>query len=134
MIGSINKYDTIDKYNKLEANMMKINKNMSNKNTSFQSMLDDKNNIFDKTGKIDQKKLNKNQKKLFDSCIEIESFFWKQLLNEMKKTINKYKLLDGGQAEEIFTDMLYDEYSKMMAKNSNTNIAVDMFKQLYKNI
>ena len=51
----------------------------------------------------------------------------------MKKTINKYKLIDGGPAEEIFTDFLYDEYSMLCAKSSS-NLATIMFKQLSKNL
>ncbi len=67
---------------------------------------------------------------LKDKCIEMESFLWKQVLNEMKKTINKNKLLDGGQAEDIFTDFLYDEYAMMMAKNGHSGLADTMYKQL----
>ena len=81
-------------------------------------------------GKINENKLNKQEKKLYSTCVEMESLLWKQVLNSMKKTINKYKLLDGGQGEEIFTDFLYDEYSSMMAKNSATGISVELYKQL----
>ncbi len=71
-----------------------------------------------------------NDKKLREKCTEMESLLWKQVLNAMKKTIDKHKLLDGGQAEEIFSDFLYDEYAMMMAKNSGTGISDTMYKQL----
>lgn len=82
------------------------------------------------TGKVDKVKLTKEESKLYDSCVEMESLLWKQMLNAMKKTINKTKLLDGGQTEEIFTDFLYDEYATNMAKNSNSKISETLFRQL----
>lgn len=84
-------------------------------------------------GKIDTKKLTKEETKLYDSCVEMESLLWKQMLNAMKKTINKTKLIDGGQTEEIFTDFLYDEYASNMAKSSNSKISETLFRQLYGN-
>ena len=51
----------------------------------------------------------------------------------MRKTVNKYKLIDGGTAEEIFTDFLYDEYSMLCAKSSS-NLAATMYKQLSRNL
>ena len=74
--------------------------------------------------------MTKEEAKLYDSCVEMESLLWKQMLNAMKKTINKTKLIDGGQTEEIFTDFLYDEYATNMAKNSNSKISETLFRQL----
>lgn len=105
-----------------------VNNNLKKtKDNTFSNMLEDK---IKKDGSVNMQALDKREKKLFDSCIEMESLLWKQVLNEMKKTVNKVKLLDGGQAEDIFTDFLYDEYSSMMAKNANTKIADTLFKQL----
>ena len=85
---------------------------------------------LNKDGSVNQKKLDARDKKLFESCQDMESLLWKQVLNEMKKTINKYRLTEESQAENIFTDFLYDEYSEMMTKNSKTMISDTMFKQL----
>jgi len=82
------------------------------------------------TGQVDTTKLSSDEKEVYDRSVEMESFLWKQVLNSMKQTINKSKLIDGGQTEEIFTDFLYDEYSMMMAKKSGTGIADTLFKQL----
>ncbi|HBD95131.1 MAG: hypothetical protein A2015_06330 [Spirochaetes bacterium GWF1_31_7] len=82
------------------------------------------------TGQVDTSKLSSDEKEVYDRSVEMESFLWKQVLNSMKQTINKSKLIDGGQTEEIFTDFLYDEYSMMMAKKSGTGIADTLFKQL----
>ena len=101
--------------------------NNKDKNVSFSRMLKDK---INQDGTINQNKLTKKEKKLHNTCVEMESLLWKLVLNSMKKTINKYKLIDGGQSEEIFTDFLYDEYAMMLAKNSNTNLAGNIYKQL----
>jgi flagellar protein FlgJ len=37
-----------------------------------------------------------------------------QMLKEMRKTVKKTGLIHGGQAEEIFSDMLDQERSKTM--------------------
>lgn len=93
----------------------------------FEILLKEK---LNKDGTVNKNKLDKKEQKLFDACVEMESLLWKQVLNTMKKTINKYKLLDGGQAEEIFSDFLYDEYALLMAKNSKTKIADQLFFKL----
>ena len=85
---------------------------------------------IDKNGEININKLSGKEKKLYDSCVEMESLLWKIILDSMRKTTNKYKLIYGGQAEEIFTDFLYDEYAMMMSKNTQTGLSKEMFKQL----
>ena len=52
------------------------------------------------------------------------------MLNSMRQTVNKTGLLDGGMAEDVFEDMLYDEYSKLMAKNANLGLTDLLYKQL----
>ena len=71
-----------------------------------------------------------NDQKLYKVCVEFESLFVKQMLNSMKKTVEKGEILHGGYAEEIFEDMLYDEYALLMAKSSGFGIADMVYKQL----
>ena len=112
----------------IKSNITK-NTDTSEKST-FKKMLDDK--IYN-NGKVNIKNLSPREKKLYDSCVELESFLWKNVLKAMRQTINKYKLIDGGPAEEIFTDFLYDEYSMLCAKSSS-DLASTMFKQLSQNL
>jgi Rod binding domain-containing protein len=81
-------------------------------------------------GSVNEAKLDAREKKLFDSCEDMESLLWKQVLNKMKKTTNQYRLTEESQAENVFSDFLYDEYAGMLSKNSNTRISDEMFKQL----
>jgi flagellar protein FlgJ len=69
-------------------------------------------------------------RKLFEACQDFEALFIKQMLNAMRKTINKTHLIDGGMAEEIFEDMLYDEYAKKMAKTAQFGLADMLYRQL----
>ncbi|MCB1176328.1 MAG: rod-binding protein [Leptospiraceae bacterium] len=70
------------------------------------------------------------RKKLFNASVEFESMFVKIMLNQMKKSINKQGFIHGGYAEEVFEDMLYDEYSKDISKNSSLGLAEQMYQSL----
>ena len=131
---SININDAIWSKQQLNLNNIKsdINKNVDNlKVQSFEKMLEEK---IGKDGKVKVDNLTKREKRLYDSCVEMESFLWKNVLNSMKSTINKYKLIDGGLSEEFFTDMLYDEYAMICAKSSSSNLASIMYEQLSRNM
>lgn len=64
------------------------------------------------------KELPENKKKelakLKSACADFESIFMQQMLKEMRKTVKKTGMVHGGQAEEIFSDMLDEERSKTM--------------------
>ncbi len=67
---------------------------------------------------------------LYKACVDFESLFIKQMLDVMRKTVKKEGLMDGGMSEEIFTDMLYDEYSKKMAETSQFGLARMIYEQV----
>ena len=54
------------------------------------------------------------------------------MLKEMRKTVNKSGLVDGGMAEEIFEDMLYDEYAKEFSKTKAFGLAEIIYNQMEK--
>ncbi|MCW7481635.1 rod-binding protein [Leptospira kanakyensis] len=70
------------------------------------------------------------RKKLYDASVEFESVFVKMMLKEMKNSVHKEKLIDGGYAEEIFEDMLYDEYAKNISQNESMGLAEEIYKQM----
>ena len=74
------------------------------------------------------------RKKLFDASVEFESIFVKMMLSQMKKSVEKSGMIDGGHAEEIFEDMLYDEYAKNISKNESLGIAEEIYKSLSKSL
>jgi flagellar protein FlgJ len=67
--------------------------------------------------------------KLFSVCKDFESLFIKQMLDVMRKSVPKDGILEGGFAEDIFDDMLYDEYSKKMADTAKFGIAETIYNQ-----
>lgn len=69
--------------------------------------------------------------KLYEQCREFEGLFVEMMLKEMRGTLNKENdILDGGQAEEIFEDMLYQEYAKGMTKSTNFGLADKVYLEL----
>jgi peptidoglycan hydrolase FlgJ len=72
----------------------------------------------------------KKDEKLYKVCVEFESLFIKQMLDAMRKSVEKSDFLHGGMAEDIFEDMLYDEYSMLMAKNSGFGLSDMVYRQL----
>ncbi len=55
---------------------------------------------------------------------EFEALLVKQMLDAMRATRNKEnELVNGGMAEDIFEDMLYTEYSRLMARNGDLGLA-----------
>ena len=73
---------------------------------------------------------NSDDAKLRQSCEDFEAMFVKQMLDSMKSTINKSGFIKENMGEQIFDDMLGDEYAKSMANNSDFGIADMMYKQL----
>ncbi len=70
-------------------------------------------------------------RRLWDACLEMESIFVGRMLKEMRNTLEpENRLIHGGQAEEIFTDMLYDQYALMLSRTSNLGIARLMYREL----
>jgi peptidoglycan hydrolase FlgJ len=67
---------------------------------------------------------------LYKQCQDFESIFVKQMLDSMNQTIDKSGMLDNGMGQDIFNDMLYDEYAKSMSKTANFGIADTMYRQL----
>jgi Rod binding domain-containing protein len=74
-------------------------------------------------------KIDKSSR-LYRVSQEFEAIFIKQMLNVMRKSVSKTGLMDGGMAEEIFEDMLYDEYAQKMAETGSFGIANMIYKQL----
>ncbi|HNR89889.1 MAG TPA: rod-binding protein [Spirochaetota bacterium] len=71
-------------------------------------------------------------KRLMDACVEMESLFVSKMLKEMRKTVQKGEMLHGGFAEEIFEDMLYDNYALEMSKTANMGLAKMLYGELSK--
>jgi len=78
---------------------------------------------------LSQKQI-KDLTKLKELSIEFESFFMKETVDAMRKTVPKSGLIDGGNAEEIYRSMYDDQLSKSMAESGGTGIAKAIFNQM----
>ena len=68
---------------------------------------------------------------LYAQCQEFESIFVKMMLKEMRKTVDKSdSIISGGFAEDIYRDMLDDEYAKSMSKTARFGLADLLYRQL----
>jgi len=76
------------------------------------------------TSKIDKKSA------LYDQCQQFEAIFAKMMLKEMRNTVDKNGIISGGWAEDIYQDMLDDQYSASMAKTANFGLADELYRQL----
>jgi peptidoglycan hydrolase FlgJ len=54
---------------------------------------------------------------------DFESIFTGIMLKSMRASIQKSEMFSGGNAEEIYSGMLDQEYSKAMASESNSDLA-----------
>jgi len=75
-----------------------------------------------KTKKIDR------TSELYQKAQELENYFVKQMLSEMRKSVNKAQESDF--ATKMYEDMLWDEYSEAMTKNAGFGLADQIYNQL----
>lgn len=66
------------------------------------------------------------------TCVDLEALFVSQLLKEMRDTVPKSGLMDGGQAEEIYTSLLDSHLSREIASNGSLEFAKKLYEQLSK--
>lgn len=72
--------------------------------------------------------LKGERKKLYETAQKFQAMFFDMMLDSMRKTVNKEdNPLHGGNRQEIFEDMLYEEYSQQMSKASGKNLAADIY-------
>jgi flagellar protein FlgJ len=79
--------------------------------------------------KVSKSDIDKTDR-LYELCVELETFLVKNLLNTMRNTVQKSSLIDEGFAGEIYEDMLYDEYAKDFTKNAGFGLAEQAYLQL----
>ncbi|MGA2973920.1 MAG: rod-binding protein [Spirochaetia bacterium] len=68
---------------------------------------------------------------LYKACEDFEALFIKQMLDAMRKTINKEDdMLGNGMGQDMYEDMLYDEYAKKMASTAQFGLADTIYRQV----
>lgn len=102
-------------------------------NNNYQQMAQYRlNNQSEVNSKNKLKNADKNKKEELQKVAEqFSSVFIKKMFSSMKKTLSDDKMIDGGYAEDVFSDMLYREYSKMAGKQG---LLADLNKTLVKQL
>jgi flagellar protein FlgJ len=73
--------------------------------------------------------MEKDDTKLKKTCQDMEAMFLNMLMADMRKTVQKSKLVDSSK-EEIMTSMLDSEMTKDMAKAGGMGLADMLYRQL----
>jgi flagellar protein FlgJ len=68
--------------------------------------------------------------KLYEQCLELETFLVKTLIKSMRGTVQKSELIDTGFAGQMYEDMLYDEYAKDFTKSAGFGLAETAYLEL----
>ncbi len=76
---------------------------------------------------IQQKNIDKTSE-LYEKSMQLESYFVKQMLSEMRKTVHRSNESDF--ARQTYEDMLYDEYADAMTKNAGFGLADQIYLSL----
>ncbi|HYF84396.1 MAG TPA: rod-binding protein [Clostridia bacterium] len=76
----------------------------------------------------------KDEKKLKKACSDLEAIFVNMMFKQMRNTVQKSDLVDGGSAEEMYEDMLFDKYAEEVSKGQGTGLGDVLYKQLSKNM
>ncbi len=73
---------------------------------------------------------DENGGRLREACTEFESLFIHLLLKELRATVGKSGLMDGGQAEEVYTGMMDTEMARDLAAKGGIGLADILYRQL----
>lgn len=76
----------------------------------------------------------KDEKKLKKACSDLEAIFVNMMFKQMRNTVQKSGLFDGGSAEDMFEDMLYEKYAEDVSEGQGTGLGDILFKQLSKSM
>lgn len=103
----------------------------------------DYNNIKDKAREAEQGEFErtllkameqKDDEKLKKACRDLEAVFVNMMFKQMRSTIHKSGFMDGGTAEEMYEDMLYEKYAEEISEGQGTGLGDILYKQLSKNM
>jgi Rod binding domain-containing protein len=84
-----------------------------------------------------QNPVDADHKKLKKTAQEFEAVFFKQIIEQMDKTVERGSFLSGGAGEEMFRSMLFDEVATRSSNRpggSGLGLAELIYSQMEKNL
>jgi len=101
---------------------IKIQKNLEIKNKI--------NDLNQKTNSIEKY----DEKKIKEISSDFASLFIKIMLDQLKNSLNPQEdILYGGFREDLWKNMLFDEYAKKMSKNGLSSLSEMIYKSIINN-
>lgn len=76
----------------------------------------------------------KDEKKLKKACSELEAIFVNMMFKQMRNTVQKSDLFNGGYAEEMYEDMLFEKYAEEISKGKGVGLSDVLYQQLSKSM
>ncbi len=70
------------------------------------------------------------EQELKTACDDMEALFIHHMLSEMRKTVGKSGLIDGGRSEEIYTSLMDAELAREMARSGGLGLSTILQEQL----
>ncbi|MCP5483941.1 MAG: rod-binding protein [Spirochaetales bacterium] len=71
------------------------------------------------------------RRRLYEASLDLQAIFIKQMLQSMRSNLKPEDgLLHGGSRQELFEDMLYDEYAKQMSRSTGFDLADSIYRQM----
>jgi len=99
--------------------------NLVDAENKFKNLLAKKTNESEK-----ENKETEEDKELKKVSQEFEAIFVNMMFKQMRSSVFKSGLLDGGMSREIFEDVYYNEVSKSAAESNELGIAEVIYQQL----
>lgn len=66
---------------------------------------------------------------LYKAAVEFEALFIGTMLKAMRQTVPRGPINNGGFAEEVFDDMLWEERARTLARNARFGLADMLYRQ-----
>jgi flagellar protein FlgJ len=73
---------------------------------------------------------DENNRQAREACAEFEALFINMMLKELRATVNKSGLMDGGKAEELYTGLMDTQISRDLATHGGIGLAAMLYRQM----
>ncbi|MCG8335722.1 MAG: rod-binding protein [Proteobacteria bacterium] len=84
------------------------------------------------TSKVNEEEITAYNKRLKSACDGFEEIFVHKMIQVMRSTTDKDTLLYGGRGEEIFQDMLDENYAKLITQSKALGLSDLIYEQTKK--
>ncbi|MGF7184800.1 flagellar protein FlgJ [Desulfitispora alkaliphila] len=114
----------------MKVDMTHMMQSLPGKSTGTANAASDKSQADSFAKALEKAAEKQDSKELKAAAQQFESYFLHHMLKQMRSTVPKSDLMPTSFAEEIYQDMLDQEYSTLMAEGKGIGLADLIYKQL----